>query len=258
MPSTAPSEIRSSASSGVRPLVSPECHLGLGTGSPELDVGEPDVPLADGSLARYFVDGRPTRRQNLGVAENTVPEWLAEGAHVVHAGAGPGQVASVRRERDGVWVCVAPPRSGPIVAYRLADALRDLRPRRLDEMSGEELEELDWESASFHPLTDDDPALAGEMANLLVDAFLAEGGLDPAHRDEALAQVMLEVGMTPRGVGILRTVCPLGTSNMETEWDGTADAAREIVSTAGATAGRTLVSERTDGVLTGWELNEGV
>jgi hypothetical protein len=94
------------------------------------------------------------------VAENSVPEWLAEGAHVVHARSGPGQVSWVRRESDGVWVCVAPPGSGPIVGYRLADALRDLRPRRPDEMSEEELEQVDWESASFHPLTDNDPALA--------------------------------------------------------------------------------------------------
>jgi hypothetical protein len=186
-----------------------------------------------------------------------VPEWLAKGAHVVHARAGPGQVSWVRRESDGVWVCVAPPVSGPIVGYRLVDALRDLRPRRPDEMSEEELEQVDWESASFHPLTDDDPALAAELAGLLVETFLSEGGLDPAHRDEALAQVRLEVGTTPRGLRILRTVCPLATSNMETEWDGTADDAREIASTAGATAGSTLVFERTDGLLTGWELDEG-
>jgi hypothetical protein len=124
-------------------------------------------------------------------------------------------------------------------------------------MSEEELEQVDWESASFYPLTDDDPALAAELAGLLVDAFLAEGGLDPVHREEALAQVMLEVGLSPRGVRILRAVCPLATSNMETEWDGTADDAREIASTAGTTAGSTLVFERTDGVLTGWELDEG-
>ena len=209
------------------------------------------------SRAIYFVDGRPPRRQDSVVAENTVPEWLAEGAHVVHARAGPGQVRWVRREWDGVWVCVAPPGSGPIVGYRLADALRELRPRRPDEMSEEELEQVDWDSARFHPLTDDDAALAAELGGLLVDAFLAEGGLDPAHRDDALAQVRLEVGFTPRGVRILRTVCPLATSNMETEWDGTADDAREIASTAGATAGSTLVFERTDGVLTGWELDEG-
>jgi hypothetical protein len=176
---------------------------------------------------------------------------------VVHARGGPGQVRWVRRESDGIWVCVAPPGSGPIVGYRLADALRELRPRRPDEMSEEELEEVDWESASFHPLTDDDPALAAELARLLVDTFLAEGGLDPAYRDEALTQVRLEVGTTPRGLRILRTVCPLATSNMETEWDGTADDAREIARTAGATAGATLVFERTDGVLTGWELDEG-
>src|SRR5581483_3848614 len=99
------------------------------------------------------------------------------------------------------------------------------------------------------------PALAAELGGFLVDAFLAEGGLDPVHRDEALAQVRLEVGMTPRGVRILRTVCPLATSNMETEWDGTADDARDIASAAGATAGATLVFERTDGILTGWELD---
>ena len=144
-----------------------------------------------------------------------MPEWLAEGAHVVHARTGPGQVRWVRRESDGVWVCVAPPGSGPILGYRLADALRDLRPRRPDEMSEEELERGDWESARFRPLTDDDPALAAELGNLLVDAFLVEGGLDPARRDDALAQVRLEVGKTPTGVRILRTVCPLGTSNME-------------------------------------------
>lgn len=175
---------------------------------------------------------------------------------MVHARSGPGQVAWVRRERDGIWVCVAPLESGPIVGYRLADAMRELRPRRPDEMSEEELQEVDWESASYHPLTDDDPGLATELAGLLVDAFLAEGGLDPVHRDEALAQVRLEVGRTPKGMRILRTVCPLGTSNMETEWDGTNDDARDIASTAGATAGATLVSERRDGVRTGWELDE--
>lgn len=184
-----------------------------------------------------------------------MPEWLAEGAHVVHARAGPGQVRSLRLERNGVWVCVAPVRSGPIIAYRLGDALRELRPRRPDEMSEEELEQVDWESASFSPLAEEGPALAAELGGFLVDAFLAEGGLDPVHRDEALAQVRLEVGMTPRGVRILRTVCPLATSNMETEWDGTADDARDIASAAGATAGATLVFERTDGILTGWELD---
>lgn len=179
-----------------------------------------------------------------------------EGAHVVHARSGPGQVQRVRRERDGIWVCVAPRASGPIVAYRLADALRELRPRRPEEMSEEELEQLDWESASFHALADDDPALAAELVALLVDAFLAEGRLDPARRAEAIAQIRLEIGMTPGGVRILRTVCPLGTSNMETEWDGTDETARDIASTAGATAGSILVSERRDGVLTGWEFDE--
>jgi len=101
-----------------------------------------------------------------------VPEWLGEGAHVVHARAGPGQVSGIRRESDGIWMCVAPPVSGPIVGYRLADALRDLRPRRPDEMSEEELEQVDWESARFHPLADDDPALAAELASLLVETFL--------------------------------------------------------------------------------------
>jgi hypothetical protein len=209
------------------------------------------------SVGIYFVDGQRTKRHDFVVDEKSVPEWLAEGAHVVHARAGPGQVRWVRREWDGVWVCIAPPGSGPIVGYRLADALRALRPRRPDEMSEQELERVDWESASFYALTDDDPALAAELAGLLVDAFLVEGGLDPAYRDEALAQVRVEVGMTPKGVRILRAVCPLATSNMETEWDGTADDAREIASTAGATAGSTLVFERTDGVLTGWELDEG-
>ena len=184
-----------------------------------------------------------------------MPGWLAEGARVVHARSGPGQVVWIRQEWDGIWISVAPPGSGPILGYRLADALRELRPRRPDEMSEDELEQVDWESANFHPLADDDPALAVELTGLLVDGFLAEGGLDPVHRDEALAQVRLGVGMTPRGVQILRTVCPLATSNSETEWDGTADDAREIASTAGATAGSTLVSERTDGVLTGWELD---
>lgn len=67
----------------------------------------------------------------------------------------------------------------------------------------------------------------------------------------------IETAVTPRGVRILRTVCPLATSYVETEWDGTVDDAREIVSSAGATGGATLVFERSDGVLTGWELNEG-
>lgn len=194
--------------------------------------------------------------QDFVVAKDSVPTWLAEGAHVVHVRSGPGQVRWVRRARDGIWVCVAPPGSGPIVGYRLADALRELRPRRPEEMSEDELEQVDWESASFHDLADDDPALAAELVGPLVHAFLTEGGLDPAHRDEAMAQVRLEVGMTPRGVRILRTVCPLATSNMETERDGTADDARDIASTAGATAGSTLVFERSDGVLTGWEFDE--
>jgi hypothetical protein len=190
------------------------------------------------------------------MAENSVPEWLAEGAHVVHGRSGPGQVRSVERLWDGVWVHVAPIGSGPIIGYRLKDALRELRPRRPDEMSEEELERVDWESARFHPLAEDDPALAMELAGLLVDAFLTEGGLDPAHRDEALGQVRIEVGITPSGVQILRTVAPLAVSESETEWDGSADDARGIASSAGETAGSTLLFERTDGVLTGWELEE--
>lgn len=190
------------------------------------------------------------------VAEESVPGWLDEGAHVVHARRGPGRVLWIQREWDGISVGVGPLGSGPIIGYRLVDALRELRPRRPDEMSEDELEEVDWKSARFHELRDDDPVLAAQLASLLVDEFLAEGGLDPAHRYEALAQVRIEVGMTPSGIRILRTVCPLGTSNMETEWDGTEDDAREIAATAGATAGAVLVFERSDGVLTGWELGE--
>jgi hypothetical protein len=140
-----------------------------------------------------------------------------------------------------------------MVAIPLSRALSEVRVIAPDEMTEDEPEDLDWAAARWSPLAEVEPALADEMARLIVDNFFAAGGLDHRWRGEALDQLNLDLGHTPNGVRILRAVLPIAAGESLYEWDGTTAAAREIAIGAGESAGRTIVVERAAGSPCGWE-----
>jgi hypothetical protein len=105
----------------------------------------------------------------------------------------------------------------------------------------------------YSPLAYTDAALADRLCGRLVDRFLLDAGLSRSRRDEALAQVAIEHGRTPRGVDILRMSFPLGAGRSEYEWDGTADEAEQIVESAAVVAADGVVADRSAVGPTGWE-----
>jgi len=108
----------------------------------------------------------------------------------------------------------------------------------------------DWHQAEFHSLESEDPALADELASRLVNRFLAAADLSIAHRTDALRQVVVQVGKTPQGVGILRVRLPLGEGDPSYEWDGSHEAARQIIDSMADVAAETISGS---GFPTGWE-----
>jgi hypothetical protein len=98
-----------------------------------------------------------------------------------------------------------------------------------------------------------DPQLASELAGRLVDRFLRVGGLSPGRRDEALGELTIEHGLTPRGVHIIRVVLPIGCGHPEYEWDGTAEGARSIVDSMADVANDDVAADRSMWGPTGWE-----
>ena len=105
----------------------------------------------------------------------------------------------------------------------------------------------------YSPLAAIDAALAARLCCRLVDRFLLGAGLSRSRRDEALGQVVVEHGRTPRGVSILRMKLPLGAGCPEYEWGGTTEEAELIVESAAALAAATIVDERSLVGPTGWE-----
>src|SRR5207249_8579352 len=77
---------------------------------------------------------------------------------------------------------------------------------------------LDWNRATFAPLSENDAELAQRLLGRLVDGFLANAGLSASHREEALRQAGIDEGQTPDGVRILRATLPLGEGHPEYEW----------------------------------------
>jgi hypothetical protein len=120
-------------------------------------------------------------------------------------------------------------------------------------MTDEDHDDLDWASARWTPLADENPALADELAHVVVGSFFTAARLDYRRRDEALTQLQLNVGHTPKGVRILQAVLPIGAGEHLYEWDGTAAAARAIAVGAGESAGRTIIVDRAGGSPCGWE-----
>lgn len=143
--------------------------------------------------------------------------------------------------------------SGPMVAIPLARALSEVRVLEQEETTDDELGDLDWESASWSPLVDVDQVLADEIAGLAVGTFFTAAGLDHCWKTEALNQLRLDLGLTAKGVRILRFLLPIGAGESWHEWDGTSGCARAIARDAGDNAGRTIVVERAAGTPSGWE-----
>lgn len=159
-------------------------------------------------------------------------------------------------EPNSGWAHFIPAGSGPMVAIPIARALSEVRVIGPEEMTDDELDDLDWESATWSPLADVDPALADELAGLAVATFFAIGGLDHRWRAEAFEQLQLDAGLTPRGVRILRFALPLGAGETLHEWDGTAATARAIARDVGDSGGRTIIIDRAAGSPCGWEPND--
>jgi len=178
------------------------------------------------------------------------PPWRFEGTLVEHARHGRGRLFA---DPDGRWVRFVPAGSGPIIAIPAERVTGEVRVVPTEEMTDDELEDLDWEAASWLPLAEADPALAVELADLVVDAFLQSGGLDRRWRDEALAQLRIDLGHTPKGVRILRFVLPIAAGESLHEWDGDPNGARDTADGVGETAGRTITVERAAGSPCGWE-----
>jgi hypothetical protein len=176
--------------------------------------------------------------------------WRFEGMLVEHPTYGRGRLVA---QPNSAWFQFVPVESGPIVAIPASKALTQARVVLPEEMTDDELEDLDWASARWSPLADVDRDLADELASLVVDSFFAAGGLDHRRRAEALTQLQLDLGHTAKGVRILRAVLPIGAGESLYEWDGTAAAARNIAFGVGESAGRTIVVERAAGSPCGWE-----
>jgi hypothetical protein len=178
------------------------------------------------------------------------PTPWSEGALVDHPSLGRGRLIV---EPDSGWARFIPAGSGVIVAIPVARALSEVRVIEPEEMTDDEVQDFDWESASWSPLADIDHALADELAGLVVGTFFATAGLDHRWRTEAFHQLQLDAGLTPGGIRILRFVLPLGAGESLHEWDGTTPTARAIARDTGDTAGRTIVVERAAGSPCGWE-----
>jgi hypothetical protein len=108
----------------------------------------------------------------------------------------------------------------------------------------EDEEWADWYRATFTPLSEADAALAEHLLGRLVDRFLAVAGLSSSHREEALQQASIELGLTPAGIRILRGRLPLGEGRPEYEWDGSTKDAEEIIDSMADAAGDNVVAER--------------
>jgi len=89
-----------------------------------------------------------------------------------------------------------------------------------------------------------------------VDTFFATARLDRRWRTEAFEQLQLDMGLTPKGVRILRFVLPIGAGETLHEWDGTAAAARAIARDVGDNGGQTIVVERAAGSPCCWEVSD--
>src|SRR5947207_8850757 len=109
-----------------------------------------------------------------GMDEERTP-WRFEGTLVEHASYGRGRLYD---EPTGEWVRFVPAGSGPIIAIPAHQALSAVRIVSTEEMTEDELEDLDWASARWSPLADSDPGLAAQMADLVIDNFFAAAGLD--------------------------------------------------------------------------------
>ena len=208
-----------------------------------------DAPPPAQRFCGKSVAATSARGNDRRVADDREP-WPFEGMLVEHRSYGRGRLFA---EPGGGLCRFIPAESGPIIAFPADMAASEVRILSLDEMSDDELEELDWEAATWTPLAQTHADVANEIAGLLVDEFLRVGGLDRAWRDEALAQLQLDVGRTPNGVQLLRLILPIAAGESRYEWDGDATAARRIAIGAAEAAGRTITVERQRGAPCGWE-----
>lgn len=88
-----------------------------------------------------------------GVDDPSTP-WRFEGTLVEHPTYGRGRLVA---EPNSGWFQFVPVGSGPIVAIPAHRALSQVRVIAPDEMTDDELEDLDWVSARWSPLADVDP-----------------------------------------------------------------------------------------------------
>ncbi|MGE3619952.1 MAG: hypothetical protein AB7L84_05760 [Acidimicrobiia bacterium] len=113
--------------------------------------------------------------------------------------------------------------------------------------------QADWDAATFAPLEETDPALAREVAEVLVDELLRTGGLSVRRRDEALAALRSRRGLTPRGTTLLVFDLPLGVACSTREWDGSRASALDSARSVGQWAGEEISADRPAYGPSGWE-----
>lgn len=111
----------------------------------------------------------------------------------------------------------------------------------------------DWNAAAFTSLDQTDPELAQRLSARLVDRFLARAGLSAIRREEALGQTTIELGVTPKGVRLLRVTLPLGAGHPENSWDGSSANAEAIVDAMAEHAAEDVVWDQENVGPTGWE-----
>lgn len=122
---------------------------------------------------------------------------------------------------------------------------REIEGQRLPESEEERVEREDWEAAKFAPLHDSHPEFAREISELLVDAFLREAGdIRDGFREQAIAGLHLQLGVTPSGRRMICVDLPMGEGHNQSEWDGTIAHAREIAVGLGETAGQNFAVDQ--------------
>lgn len=111
----------------------------------------------------------------------------------------------------------------------------------------------DWNEATFTRLEDSHPELGETLRSRVVDGFLLQARLSTTHREEALAGTGIDLGVTPKGVHIIRVTFPIGAGKKSTEWHGSAVDAEAIVDAMTERAAEDVVWDQDNFGPTGWE-----
>lgn len=114
----------------------------------------------------------------------------------------------------------------------------------------------DFNAASFELLSAEKPELARRLSASFVDVFLGSAHLSPRRRDEALAMLVLESGVTPIGQGLLQVRFPFTGSTTTTEWDGSDEDAEDIITSLAISLAEDVEGDRSMSGPTGWEAED--